>query len=95
MWGSVKSTWRSLRLLQGVQGFDGGASNATVPKLREMYAAGESSETGELDVGEGHTLHYRIYGNPNATATALFLHGGPGAGLTLHPPFLFVGWRMH
>ena len=27
-----------------------------------------------------HSIHYRVYGNENAEKTALFLHGGPGAG---------------
>ena len=27
-----------------------------------------------------HSIHYRVYGNANAEKTALFLHGGPGAG---------------
>lgn len=34
-----------------------------------------------LDVGEGHHIHYELNGNPNGIPV-LFIHGGPGAGLS-------------
>ena len=39
----------------------------------------EPYETGMLDVGDGHTLHWELCGNPNGKPV-VFLHGGPGVG---------------
>lgn len=33
-----------------------------------------------LDVGDGHQLYVHDWGNPDAEAPILFLHGGPGSG---------------
>jgi len=33
-----------------------------------------------MKVSHGHEVYYRVYGNKNAPRTALFVHGGPGAG---------------
>lgn len=49
-------------------------------KLRTLYDSPPLLESGNLEVDDVHTIHYRIYGNKNAEKTALFLHGGPGAG---------------
>jgi proline iminopeptidase len=38
-------------------------------------------DSGWLDVGDGHAVHWEVSGHPGAPA-ALFLHGGPGAGCT-------------
>ncbi|PLX12643.1 MAG: prolyl aminopeptidase [Marinilabiliales bacterium] len=38
-------------------------------------------KTGYLDVSDGHSLYYELYGNPNGIPV-LFLHGGPGAGFS-------------
>lgn len=47
-----------------------------------MYPALEPYAEGHLDVGDGHNLHYELCGNPQGIP-AVFLHGGPGAGV--HP----------
>jgi len=36
---------------------------------------------GELDVGDGHTLHYEEVGDADGTPV-VYLHGGPGSGFT-------------
>jgi len=41
----------------------------------------ESYKKGFLDVGEGHSLYYELYGNPKGIPV-VFLHGGPGAGFS-------------
>lgn len=41
----------------------------------------EPYETGVLDVGEGHRMHWECCGRPDGLP-ALFLHGGPGGGCT-------------
>jgi len=51
----------------------------TYPRL--LYPEIEPFEEGMLDVGDGHQLAYDVSGNPNGI-TALFLHGGPGAGVS-------------
>lgn len=33
-----------------------------------------------LDVGDGHQLYVQLWGNPAATETFIWLHGGPGSG---------------
>src|SRR6266545_281150 len=47
-----------------------------------LYPPIDAHETGMLDVGEGHTIHWEIAGNPNGKPV-VFLHGGPGSGT--HP----------
>ena len=49
--------------------------------LRTLYPEIEPYETGMLDVGEGHSLYYERVGTPGAK-TAVFLHGGPGGGMS-------------
>lgn len=49
--------------------------------LRTLYPEIEPYETGTLDVGDGHTLHYERCGTPGARP-AVFLHGGPGGGIS-------------
>jgi proline iminopeptidase len=41
----------------------------------------ESYQKGFLDVGNGHSLYYELYGNPKGIPV-IFLHGGPGAGFS-------------
>ncbi|MGY2734847.1 prolyl aminopeptidase [Sphingomonas sp. UYP23] len=50
-------------------------------ELRTLYPEIEPYETGMLDVGDGHTLYYERSGTPGATP-AVFLHGGPGGGIS-------------
>ena len=50
-------------------------------QLRTLYPTSNATNNGTLDVDSTHTLYYEQYNNPtNASANALFLHGGPGAG---------------
>ena len=48
---------------------------------RTLYPEIEPYETGMLDVGEGHSLYYERVGTPGAKP-AVFLHGGPGGGMS-------------
>ena len=48
---------------------------------RALYPAIEPYETGFLDVGEGHSLYFERVGTPGAKP-AVFLHGGPGGGMS-------------
>jgi proline iminopeptidase len=49
--------------------------------LRTLYPQIEPRESGMLDVGDGHTLYWERCGTPGAKAV-VFLHGGPGAGIS-------------
>ncbi len=48
---------------------------------RTLYPEIEPYETGILDVGDGHTLYWERVGTPGAKP-AVFLHGGPGGGMS-------------
>jgi proline iminopeptidase len=48
---------------------------------RELYPEIDSYEDGYLDVGDGHKLYYDVSGSPDGIP-AIFLHGGPGAGIS-------------
>ena len=50
-------------------------------EYRTLYPEIEPYESGMLDVGEGHSLHYERVGTPGAKP-AVFLHGGPGGGMS-------------
>jgi len=49
--------------------------------LRTLYPPIEPYETGMLDTGDGHRLAYERCGTPGAKP-AVFLHGGPGGGIS-------------
>lgn len=49
--------------------------------MKTLYPATPPFNTGRLKVSDIHELHYEQVGNPNGKP-ALFLHGGPGGGLT-------------
>lgn len=49
--------------------------------LRSFYPPIEPYETGTLNVGDGHVLYYERSGTPGAKP-AVFLHGGPGGGIS-------------
>ncbi len=49
--------------------------------LRTLYPEIEPFETGMLDVGDGHTLYWERVGTKGAKP-AVFLHGGPGGGIS-------------
>lgn len=48
---------------------------------RELYPELEAFDEGFLDVGDGHRLYYDVSGNPDGIPS-VFLHGGPGAGVS-------------
>jgi proline iminopeptidase len=48
---------------------------------RALYPRIEPYETGRLDVGDGHSLYWELCGNPDGKPV-VFLHGGPGAGIS-------------
>jgi proline iminopeptidase len=50
--------------------------------MKTLYPAIEPFDTGRLKVSPVHELYYEQVGNPNGKP-AVFLHGGPGGGLTL------------
>jgi len=47
----------------------------------QLYPEIDSYENGYLDVGDGHQIYYDVSGNPNGIP-AIFLHGGPGGGIS-------------
>jgi proline iminopeptidase len=49
--------------------------------LRSLYPEIEAFETGMLDVGDGHTIYWERVGTRGAKP-AVFLHGGPGGGIS-------------
>ncbi|GAA4643724.1 prolyl aminopeptidase [Pontixanthobacter gangjinensis] len=46
---------------------------------RTLYPSIEPYDTGMLDVGDGHTIHWERCGKPGGKPV-VFLHGGPGSG---------------
>ena len=50
-------------------------------ELRTFYPEIEPFETGMLDVGDGHTIYWERVGTKGAKP-AVFLHGGPGGGIS-------------
>ena len=49
--------------------------------LRTLYPPIEPYKVGFVDVGDGHTIYYERCGTPGGKP-AVFLHGGPGGGVT-------------
>lgn len=49
--------------------------------LRTLYPPIEPYETGMLDVGDGHSIYYERSGSARGKP-AVFLHGGPGGGVS-------------
>ena len=49
--------------------------------MRELYPAIKPYNEGKLLVSSLHTIHYEQSGNPNGKPV-IFLHGGPGGGIT-------------
>jgi proline iminopeptidase len=49
------------------------------PGRRTLYPPIEPFQSGLLDVGDGHQVHWERCGNPRGKP-AVFLHGGPGGG---------------
>jgi proline iminopeptidase len=59
-----------------------------MPQLRTLYPEIEPFETGDLDVGDGHVIHWERVGTRGAKP-AVFLHGGPGGGTSPNQRRLF------
>ena len=49
--------------------------------MRELYPPIEPYNQGKLQVSQLHTIHYEESGNPQGKPV-IFLHGGPGGGIT-------------
>ncbi|MEL6930565.1 MAG: prolyl aminopeptidase [Cyanobacteria bacterium J06600_6] len=49
--------------------------------MRDLYPPIEPYNQGKLKVSDLHTIHYEESGNPNGKPV-IFLHGGPGGGIT-------------
>jgi len=47
--------------------------------VRDRYPAIEPYDQGVLEVGDGHSVHWEVSGNPSGKP-AVALHGGPGGG---------------
>ncbi|WP_295963535.1 prolyl aminopeptidase [uncultured Bartonella sp.] len=56
--------------------------------MRELYPTIEPFEHGMLDVGDGHELYWERVGTKGAEP-AVFLHGGPGSGISENHRRLF------
>lgn len=50
-------------------------------ELRNLYPAIDPYEIGMLDVGDGHTVYFERVGKPGGKPV-VFLHGGPGGGIS-------------
>ena len=63
--------------------------------MRELYPEIEPYRTERFAVGDGHTLHVEECGNPGGLPV-VFLHGGPGAGLSPYHRRFFdpARWRV-
>jgi proline iminopeptidase len=48
---------------------------------RTLFPPVEPYKTGYLEVGDGHSLYWELCGNPDGKPV-VFLHGGPGAGIS-------------
>ena len=59
-----------------------------MPQLRTLYPEIEPFERGDLDVGDGHVIHWERVGTRGAKP-AVFLHGGPGGGTSPNQRRLF------
>jgi proline iminopeptidase len=57
-------------------------------RLRTLYPEIEPFETGDLDVGDGHVIYWERVGTRGAKP-AVFLHGGPGGGISPNQRRLF------
>src|SRR5262245_3346629 len=51
----------------------------TVHERLALYPALEPYRCGMLEVGDGHTIYFEEFGNPQGEP-AVLLHGGPGGG---------------
>jgi proline iminopeptidase len=63
--------------------------------MRELYPEIEPYRTERFAVGDGHTLHIEECGSPEGLPV-VFLHGGPGAGLSPYHRRFFdpARWRV-
>jgi proline iminopeptidase len=59
-----------------------------VTTLRTYYPEIEPYASGHLDVGNGHQVYWERIGTPG-TKPAVFLHGGPGGGLSVNQRRVF------
>lgn len=60
---------------------DGTAPQAPAAPARTLYPPIAPYASGHLDVGDGHRIYWERVGTPGAKP-AVFLHGGPGGGIS-------------
>lgn len=60
---------------------DGTAPQAPAAPARTLYPPIAPYASGHLDVGDGHCIYWERVGTPGAKP-AVFLHGGPGGGIS-------------
>jgi len=63
-------------------------AQASATSLRSMYPTIEPYRAGMLEVGDGHQVYWELVGTPGAKPV-VFLHGGPGGGLSTSHRRLF------
>ncbi|KAJ3016956.1 hypothetical protein HKX48_003782 [Thoreauomyces humboldtii] len=54
----------------------------TSAPLRKQYPAIEPFETGNLKVSDLHTIYYEVSGKKDSDKSVVYLHGGPGGGVS-------------
>ena len=66
-----------------------------MPELRGLYPESEPWKTDYMDVGDGHSIYYEVYGTKGGIP-AVFLHGGPGGGIadTYHRYFNLEQYQL-
>jgi len=52
-----------------------------MPPQKDLYPEIQPHQSGMLRLDELHTMYWEVSGNPQG-APVVFLHGGPGAGVT-------------
>lgn len=57
-------------------------------QLRGLYPPLAAYDSGWLDTGDGHRIYWELSGNPNGKP-AVFIHGGPGGGISPYHRQLF------
>lgn len=63
-------------------------TESAMEQLRGLYPPLAAYDSGWLDTGDGHRIYWELSGNPNGKP-AVFIHGGPGGGISPHHRQLF------
>src|ERR1700736_4293157 len=80
--GTARSVWpKGVNFAKGEFPRPLDLSSLPMTALRTLYPPIEPYKTGMLDVGDGHAIYYERSGRPGGKP-AVFLHGGPGGGIS-------------